>query len=181
MRPRALVCMAMLVSLAACGTAELKPVTTPDPQILPQETPTPGPQQAGDTSGQAVTGAIKVLASSRFENYLYEIRRSFVGQFSDASVEFVFAPTAELRDRIGRGEPGDVFVADDEAAMATVVEADRMSDRAKTFARAEGRTFQVAVLKPAGNLPTSQRFVGVITGRFGQEAARRHGMEPAAA
>lgn len=161
-----LLLIAMLL-LVACGNSELKPKVTPDPRLLKGES-------EGATSGQEIQGEIRVLAAESLRAPLDEITSAFEKIHPGATMKLGYGAAVDLATRISKGEQVEVFLSDDPKAMESVP-ADRVSDRARIFARTKaGIAYPVATLKPS-NLTGGQGFVGYLLAKEGQDILKRHG------
>ncbi|MDT9594463.1 molybdate ABC transporter substrate-binding protein [Nocardioides zeae] len=97
---RALVPLALLLPLAACGGGE---------------------DAAGD--GDELSGTITVSAAASLTGTFTELAEQFQDEHPDVEVELVFDSSGTLADQANEGAPGDVLATADTASMERAVDA----------------------------------------------------------
>ncbi len=107
---------AVLTSLAGCGQ--------------PSRPPTP----AVSSSARAPATPVKVFAALPLRPAFTLLAGKFQTENPGATVDFVFATSAELADKLTQGSRADVFASADSAQMDTVVKADLTSSEPVDFA-----------------------------------------------
>jgi len=110
-----LVVSTLVVGLVGCGRAPSPPPATP-------------------TSVHRVATSIMVFAASPLKPAFTLLAGKFQTDNPGATVDFVFATSAELANKLSQGAGADVFAAADTAQMDTVIKADLASGEPVNFA-----------------------------------------------
>jgi molybdate transport system substrate-binding protein len=111
----ALLALAMVMNLSGCGKKP-QPSTTTDP------------------SGHAPITSIMVFAAVPLKPPFTLLAGKFQTENPGATVEFEFATSAELANKLAQGAKADVYASADSAQMDTVVKADLTSGDPVNFA-----------------------------------------------
>ncbi|WP_428339179.1 molybdate ABC transporter substrate-binding protein [Mycobacterium sp.] len=94
----------------------------------------PQPATTSDSSGRAPTTSIMVFAALPLKPAFTLLAGKFQTDNPGATVDFDFATSAELANKLAKGAKADVFAAADSAQMDTVVKADLTSSDPVNFA-----------------------------------------------
>jgi molybdate transport system substrate-binding protein len=94
----------------------------------------PQPATAADSSGHASITSIMVFAALPLKPPFTLLAGKFQTDNPGATVEFDFATSAELANKLAQGAKADVFASADSAQMDTVVKADLTSSDPVNFA-----------------------------------------------
>lgn len=92
------------------------------------------PKPAGSSSAHPTASPVKVFAALPLRPAFAVLAGKFQGENAGATVDFMFATSAELADKLTQGGHADVFASADSAQMDTVVKADLTSGEPVDFA-----------------------------------------------
>ena len=114
-RTDVLLALALTLTLGACGRA-------------------PSPSPATPTSVHSVATSIMVFAATPLKPAFTLLAGKYQTDNPGATVDFVFATSAELANKLSQGASADVFASADTAQMDTVIKADLASGEPVNFA-----------------------------------------------
>ncbi len=120
----------------------------------------------GSSENEAEKQSITVLAADSLKGPFTDIGERFKADNPGATVEFSFGNSADQVLQLVKGTRADVFASGDRTDMVKAEQAELVDGKPVDIA---GQSASIAVLKVAPHRDLAQKFVDLVTAKYGQQ------------
>jgi ABC-type molybdate transport system substrate-binding protein len=128
------------------------------------------------------TGPLVILAASSLSEPFQELNRQFLTDHPGLQMQFSFAGSQQLAQRLAAGAPCDVFASASAQDMDAAIQAGRV-DRADAYVFIQNGLvagYPIAITKDSRNPAAARAFVRLVLSQAGQAVLAKYGFRPGA-